>query len=96
MKIFLIVIAVLLPLTSLHAASPLDELRPFLKQHCYKCHGEKKQENEKRFDTLGPDLSKIETLQMWQEFSTSSIVAKCRPKTARSLTRKNWQRRSKF
>ena len=67
MKSFLIAIAVLLPLTSLHAASPLDEVRPFLKQHCYKCHGEKKQENDKRFDSLSNELSKIETLQMWQE-----------------------------
>ncbi len=46
--------------------SPLEKVRPFLKQHCYECHGEKKQKNNLRFDTLGVELSKKETLEIWQ------------------------------
>ena len=67
MRNILIATAALLPLASLRAASPLDEIRPFLKKHCYQCHGAEKQENDKRFDSLGAELSKIETLKMWQE-----------------------------
>lgn len=48
------------------AASPLEEVRPFLEKHCYACHGAEKQENEKRFDTLGVELTRVETLQLWQ------------------------------
>lgn len=58
-------------LTTLFAAAApgdesLDKVRPFLKQHCYECHGEKTQKNELRFDTLGSDLSRKETLEIWQ------------------------------
>lgn len=49
-----------------YGASPLDDVRPFLKQHCEQCHGAEKQENEKRFDDLGVDLTQVETLQLWQ------------------------------
>lgn len=67
MKFALVAIAVLLPSVPLWAASPLEDIRPFLKQHCYKCHGADKQENDKRFDSLDTELSKIETLEVWQE-----------------------------
>ncbi len=66
MKHFLIVLAAILPITPLLAASPLESLRPFLKKHCYECHGAKKQENDKRFDSLAADLSNVETLAAWQ------------------------------
>lgn len=49
-----------------HADSPLDKLRPFLKQHCQECHGPTKQANELRFDTLASDLTKKEALEVWQ------------------------------
>lgn len=56
-----------IPLSPARAASPLDDVRPFLKAHCYQCHGETKQKNDKRFDTLATELSKVETLETWQE-----------------------------
>jgi len=65
-KYSFVVLAALLPIESLLAASPLDTVRPFLKQHCYECHGAKKQENDKRFDSLSVDLSTVETLAAWQ------------------------------
>ncbi len=47
-------------------ASPLEQVRPFLKQYCYECHGPTKQKNDLRFDTLSTDLSQTETLEAWQ------------------------------
>ena len=66
MKNLLFPITVFLPLVSVQAASPLEDVRPFLEQHCYSCHGAKKQENDKRLDSLGTELSQIETLRLWQ------------------------------
>ena len=44
----------------------LEEHRPFLKTHCFECHGPEKQKGEFRFDTLGTDLSELNTLEAWQ------------------------------
>lgn len=54
--------------TSLVSAdeSWLEKVRPFLKQHCYECHGAEKQKSELRFDTLGTSLTQRETLATWQ------------------------------
>jgi hypothetical protein len=48
------------------ADSALEVHRPFLKAHCFECHGPKKQKGEFRFDTLGTDLSELHTLESWQ------------------------------
>ncbi|MEM7392208.1 MAG: DUF1595 domain-containing protein, partial [Verrucomicrobiota bacterium] len=50
------------------AATPskLSELRPFLKQHCFDCHGPEKQKGDIRLDTLGDDLTQHTTLEIWQ------------------------------
>ena len=44
----------------------LNKLKPFLKQHCYQCHGPEKQKNDIRLDTLGTDLSDHNTLEIWK------------------------------
>jgi len=44
----------------------LEAHRPFLKTHCFECHGSEKQKGELRFDTLGTDLSALHTLEAWQ------------------------------
>lgn len=52
-----------------HAADPgssLSDLRPFLEKHCHDCHGPEKQKGDYRFDDLGSDLSRIQTLETWQ------------------------------
>jgi len=49
-----------------NAESPLEKARPFLKQHCFACHGSKEQKGDYRFDTLGTDLSDLQTLETWQ------------------------------
>lgn len=55
-----------LPTSFVLAASPLESVRPFLRQHCYVCHGAEEQENDYRFDALGTDLADLETLETWQ------------------------------
>ena len=58
-RFILIAIVITVPLDAVQAASPLDKLRPFLRKHCYECHGAKTQENDKRFDSLGTKLSNV-------------------------------------
>lgn len=64
--IFMASLVAAIPTSTVSAASPLENVRPFLSQHCYSCHGADEQEGEHRFDTLGTDLSKLETLETWQ------------------------------
>ena len=45
----------------------LRKLKPFLEKNCYACHGPEKQKHDLRFDTLGHDLSHVETLRTWQD-----------------------------
>ena len=57
----------LLSFASLCKADPkLEAHRPFLKTHCFECHGSEKQKGELRFDTLGTNLSELQTLEAWQ------------------------------
>lgn len=59
-------LAVLFGLGTARAEHSLTEIAPFLKQHCYDCHGSEKQKGDYRFDTLGTDLTKVGTLETWQ------------------------------
>ncbi len=58
--------AVLFLQLSASADEQLAQLEPFLKQHCFKCHGPEKQKGDIRLDTLGLDLGKLENLEIWQ------------------------------
>lgn len=44
-----------------------SEVRPFLETYCYSCHGEEKQKGDRRFDTLGSELSDDNVLTDWQD-----------------------------
>ncbi|MEM7474136.1 MAG: DUF1592 domain-containing protein [Planctomycetota bacterium] len=48
------------------SADSLSGAKEFLKEHCVACHGAEEQEGDYRFDTLGTDLSELETLEAWQ------------------------------
>ena len=80
MKNLIVAIALLAACSSSAAATPLDDVRPFLKQYCYSCHGAKKQENDKRFDGLSNDLGQIETLERWQEILDQLNLGEMPPK----------------
>ena len=51
---------------NLSADSPLEKLRPFLRQYCHSCHGAKNQEGDYRFDNLETNLADLKTLEVWQ------------------------------
>ena len=76
----LLLIAILSP--DLNADSPLEQLRPYLKQHCYSCHGDKKQENNYRFDKLGTNLADMETLETWQGILDQINLGEMPPKSS--------------
>ena len=61
---------ILLPLSIASAAEPdafTAEIRPFIQNHCVKCHGPEKQKGKLRLDTLPPDFSDPRTAELWKE-----------------------------
>ena len=52
------------------AAAPSDfdqALKPFLKQNCIRCHGEKKQKGKLALHEVSFDFTKTETSGLWLE-----------------------------
>ena len=49
------------------ATAAADDLQPFLKQHCYSCHGPEKQKADLRLDTTPFDFSRTDNLKVWQD-----------------------------
>ena len=50
---------------SLHG-SELEAVKPFLQQHCLRCHGAEVQKGDQRFDRLNHELKDIESIEAWQ------------------------------
>lgn len=64
-------------------ATSFDEhVRPFLARYCCACHGAAKQKADRRFDTLGADLSVADTANGWQEIVDQLNLGTMPPKTA--------------
>ena len=64
------VLAGLLALTSARGGSPPDydkAIKPFLAEHCDRCHGEKKHKGELRLDTLSRDFSLGASAMHWAD-----------------------------
>ena len=61
--------AVALLLASAASAAPAGDqaVRPFLETYCVSCHGAKTQMADRRFDTLGPELSSEGAREHWRE-----------------------------
>ncbi|MBM82796.1 MAG: hypothetical protein CMJ78_19720 [Planctomycetaceae bacterium] len=83
-RLMLLIALALLPVGSLLADSELNSVRSFLRQHCFECHGDKKQENDLRFDNISPNLKDHETLETWQaivdQLNRGSMPPKGRPR----------------
>ena len=77
---FVILLWSLLAFPAFAAESRLSELKPFLKKHCFDCHGAEKQKGDHRFDTLGDDLTHIETLERWQNILDQLNLGEMPPK----------------
>lgn len=52
---------------------------PFLQEHCFKCHDEKKQKGDVRLDTLDWDFSNGENAVSWQDISDMLIIGEMPP-----------------
>ena len=61
-----LLVAVLILSSTVCADTKLNQVTPFLKQYCYACHGELKQEGDIRLDNLDNKLNSVTTLEIWQ------------------------------
>ncbi|MCH1499678.1 MAG: DUF1592 domain-containing protein [Akkermansiaceae bacterium] len=62
------------------------QVRPILKKHCFKCHGEKKQKGDLRLDTLSGDLSKDRVAaEAWHDVQNALNLSEMPPKKEDSL-----------
>jgi hypothetical protein len=55
-------------------------IRPFLKQHCLRCHGAKEQHSDRRFDELSLDFSKRENGELLQDILDQLNLGEMPPK----------------
>ncbi|MFP6865585.1 MAG: DUF1592 domain-containing protein, partial [Roseibacillus sp.] len=76
----LLTLSSLVALQAFGAESALSELKPFLKKHCYDCHGPEKQKGDYRFDTLATDLTQVDTLETWQNILDQLNLGEMPPK----------------
>jgi len=62
------------------------QVRPILKKHCFKGHGEKKQKGDLRLDTLSGDLSKDRVAaEAWHDVQNALNLSEMPPKKEDSL-----------
>ena len=52
---------------SLPQHPPIESIKPFLDTYCIKCHGEKKQKGQVRFDNINWEITDNDTAQRWQD-----------------------------
>jgi mono/diheme cytochrome c family protein len=57
-----------------------ETISPLLKQHCFRCHGEKTQEAKFRVDRLGPDMLADKTATLWHELINRVNAGEMPPK----------------
>ena len=81
-----VAVSALIPTTHIIGDQGLNDLKPFLKQNCFECHGPEKQKNDLRFDTLGIDLSDNRTLEVWQEILDQLNLGEMPPQKTVSYT----------
>jgi cytochrome c553 len=62
-------------------------VQPLLKNHCVRCHGEKKQEAGLRVDRLGADLFQEKSGAVWQEIADRVNLGEMPPKNEPPLSR---------
>ena len=71
-------------------ANTLVEIRPFLQEYCLDCHGAQKQKGDYRFDTLGTDLSDIQTLETWQNILDQLNLGEMPPRKSLQPEKDEW------
>ena len=77
--------------SSLLGAAPIDfesQVRPVLAEHCFKCHGEKKQKGKLRLDTLAADLlSDRAAAERWHDVRDALNLGEMPPEKEPELKR---------
>jgi len=68
------------------AKSYQETIQPLLKKHCFRCHGEKKQEAELRIDQLGADILQEKTAEIWHELINRVNAGEMPPKEEPQLS----------
>ena len=76
------VLAVLVCCAGASAQDSLESVRPFIEQHCHRCHGAERQKGEQRFDTLAASLDEVETLETWQAILDQLLLGAMPPEDA--------------
>ncbi|MFT5131202.1 MAG: hypothetical protein ACI8W8_004838, partial [Rhodothermales bacterium] len=74
------VLCPILAIFAICAHAELSEIRPFLKQYCFACHGPDKQKGEIRLDTLEADLASHKNLEIWQNVLDQLNLGEMPPK----------------
>lgn len=88
-----------LPLTILWSASACSgvidfpsQVLPVLEEHCFKCHGERKQKGKLRLDTLSPDLLKSRiAAETWHDVRDALNLGEMPPEEEPELFREKRQ-----
>ncbi len=62
-----LVTVLLLPATAIGQGVFDEEVLPILQQHCFGCHGQKKQKGDLRLDTLDPDIVTGNAAERWHD-----------------------------
>ena len=57
-----------------------NKIKPFLEDYCIRCHGEKKQKGDRRYDKLSDDFSDRETATLYQDMLDQLHLGEMPPK----------------
>ena len=55
-------------------------VKPYLEEYCIRCHGEKKQKADRRYDHISADFSDRETATLWQDMLDQLHLGEMPPK----------------
>ncbi|MCM8528533.1 MAG: DUF1587 domain-containing protein, partial [Lentisphaeraceae bacterium] len=55
-------------------------IKPYLKEYCIRCHGEKKQKADRRYDKISDDFSDRESATLWQDMLDQLHLGEMPPK----------------
>ncbi len=77
----LFVLLFIMPSPGLVAINFEEQVKPILQEHCFKCHGEKKQKGDLRLDTLSQDLLKNRVAaETWHDVRDTLNLSEMPPK----------------
>ncbi|MCM8531714.1 MAG: DUF1592 domain-containing protein [Lentisphaeraceae bacterium] len=76
----LLILLVLLPSVKAEDKYFETTVKPFLDEYCIRCHGEKKQKGDRRYDMISSDFSNRESAFLWQDMLDQLHLGEMPPK----------------